>query len=316
VRSLAHARRQARLARDWGEADRLKAEIESAGWRVVDRGPDFALTPTAPPDVVVEGVGWYGSSASVPSVLGAAAERRVTLLAAGGHASALRDGPGMDAQVVVVLPQVASGSDGTPDATDATDIADVETVRLAGDPGPGALLAAGLRRALGEVVILVDPAFAPAAPWIEPLLGALDDASVACAGACGATTADLRTFAGVDAGDADVLLPGALAFRRTDAIAALPVDERFASMTRTVEWWSLRLRDAEAARPAGEGEDADGGARTDDARPRRAVVVPGLTVATPSACAAAASEDRAARRDFYRLNDAYGRRPDLLSGLR
>ena len=33
------------------EADRLKAEIETAGWRVVDRGPDFSLVPAHPADV-------------------------------------------------------------------------------------------------------------------------------------------------------------------------------------------------------------------------------------------------------------------------
>ena len=29
------------------EADRLRAEIEAAGWKVVDRGTDFALSPAA-----------------------------------------------------------------------------------------------------------------------------------------------------------------------------------------------------------------------------------------------------------------------------
>ena len=45
VLSAAHARSRARAERDWAEADRLRAEIEAAGWKVVDRGTDFALTP-------------------------------------------------------------------------------------------------------------------------------------------------------------------------------------------------------------------------------------------------------------------------------
>ena len=44
VLEAAHARARARAARDWAEADRLKGEIEAAGWKVVDRGTDFALS--------------------------------------------------------------------------------------------------------------------------------------------------------------------------------------------------------------------------------------------------------------------------------
>jgi len=67
VLSAAHARSRAREARDWPEADRLREEIEHAGWKVVDRGTDFALSPIAPPDVVDGGRTRYGSSANVPS---------------------------------------------------------------------------------------------------------------------------------------------------------------------------------------------------------------------------------------------------------
>ena len=38
VLTAAHARARAREARDWQEADRLRAEIEAAGWNVADRG--------------------------------------------------------------------------------------------------------------------------------------------------------------------------------------------------------------------------------------------------------------------------------------
>jgi hypothetical protein len=69
ILDAAHARSRARAARDWPEADRLKAVIESGGWKVVDRGTDFALEPAAPPDVVEEGRVRYGSSAAVPSRL-------------------------------------------------------------------------------------------------------------------------------------------------------------------------------------------------------------------------------------------------------
>lgn len=289
VRSLAHARREARLARDWSEADRLKAEIESAGWRVVDRGVDFALVPAAPPDILVGDVTWHGSSASVPSVLDAAPDVRASIVVtvAGLVRADGRIAPPHDQFVVVV----AQG-----DSDAAANAPGGEIVRLKGDPTPGARLAAGLRRTRGEMVIVVDDEAVPEPAAVEKLIDALDDPSVACAGASGAMTGDLRTFAPVETGDADVLLPGIVAFRRRDAIAALPVDERYVSAARTIEWWSLRLRDL------------------DEAVVRRAVVVPGLA-STAAARALAATEDRASKRDFYRLIDAFGRRPDLLSGL-
>ncbi len=43
VLAAAHARARAREARDWLEADRLRAEIEAAGWEVRDEGDGFRL---------------------------------------------------------------------------------------------------------------------------------------------------------------------------------------------------------------------------------------------------------------------------------
>ena len=69
VLTAAHERAAARAARDWAEADRLRGGIEAAGWKIVDRGTDFALTPAAPPDVEEDGGVRYGASANVPSRL-------------------------------------------------------------------------------------------------------------------------------------------------------------------------------------------------------------------------------------------------------
>ena len=65
---LTHGRGLAPSA-DWPEADRLRAEIEAAGWRIVDRGTDFALTPAAAADGRGRGGVRYGSSDAVPSRL-------------------------------------------------------------------------------------------------------------------------------------------------------------------------------------------------------------------------------------------------------
>ena len=69
VLSAAHARSTARAERDWAEADRLRSVIEAAGWKVVDRGTDFALSPAAPPDIEEGSRIRYGTSRNVPSLL-------------------------------------------------------------------------------------------------------------------------------------------------------------------------------------------------------------------------------------------------------
>jgi cysteinyl-tRNA synthetase len=47
VRALAEAREAARAARDFEEADRLRGEIEAAGWEVQDVAGGFRLIPRA-----------------------------------------------------------------------------------------------------------------------------------------------------------------------------------------------------------------------------------------------------------------------------
>ena len=49
VVELAEARVRAREAKDWGDADRLRAEIEAAGWEVRDTSgpPHFQLVRPA-----------------------------------------------------------------------------------------------------------------------------------------------------------------------------------------------------------------------------------------------------------------------------
>ena len=47
VQALADQRHAARAARDFGEADRLRSEIESAGWEVQDVAGGFRLIPKA-----------------------------------------------------------------------------------------------------------------------------------------------------------------------------------------------------------------------------------------------------------------------------
>ena len=294
IRRLAEARREARAERNWGEADRLKEEIEAASWRVIDQGRAFTLQPAHPPDVTEEGSVRYGASAGVPSVLGEAATVAVTLIrAVPDHAprvGALYGGAG-DVQTVLVANRPMA----------ALPAGDPEVVLLNGWLGAAAAVNAGLRRALGAIVVLADTGLDLSTDQVTALARALDDERVAVAGPWGLDSEDLRRWgpSGQGATDATAIDGRLLAFRRADAEARGPLDEGFVDPHRLDAWWSLVLRD--------EGLDAS---------PRVARIVD-LGLPRPSGWAAAPERDAdadqptaggtpAQRRNFYRLVRHFG----------
>ncbi len=310
----------AREARDWAEADRLKAAIEAAGWRVVDRGLRSVLSPIGSPDVVDGDRVRYGGSAAVPSRLAerASATATVVVRATDDAAAlerllgALRAHAPDRTQVVVVadapsaaVAELLTASDGPSGAPIGG--WDPELIWTVTRLGVADATMAGLRRAVGRVAILLDPGLALTGDAITPLVDALDDPAVAVAGAWGRVSSDLRRWEPAAAGDVDAIDGVALAFRRDDLIARGPLDAAFRSDRHLDTWWSLVLRD--------EGEGSP---------PRRAVALADLPVARSQGPDHGASRpgdsrtdrDRLERRAFYRLVRQFGRRRDLLLGGR
>ena len=305
VLSAAHARSAARAARDWAEADRLRAEIEAAGWKVVDRGTDFALTPAAPPDVVEGDRVRYGASGNVPSRLDDPAVGLATVvLLATDRAGRPRAGA---ARVSARTPPTARRSsivadDPSDDAgggarRHSTTRRPRSSGRATDSAGRGRSNA-GIRRATGPVVVLLgDGRRARSGDIVTPLVRALDDPSVASSAAGGARhrrSADVRRPR--QPGDVDVVdgcRAGVPARRRR---RRGPLDERFHGRPYLDTWWSLVLRD--------EGEGSP---------PRRAVALADVAgrPRTPTR--------RAAQRDFSRCGaharpkrDFYRRRLDAV----
>lgn len=303
ILSAAHERAAARAARDWAEADRLRAVIEDAGWKIVDRGTDFALSLAVPPDVAEGDRVRYGASTSVPARF---AEPDV----------------GLATVVLVAIDQpddldraVASLRAFAPDGTSIVIVADApdaeqaarldaltgafETVWTSERLGHAAATNIGLRRALGPVVVLLDSSIELIGDAITPLVRALDDPTVALVGGWGITSGDLRHFEDAPAGDVDAIEGYCQAFRRSDAAALGPLDERFVFYRNLDIWWSLALRDR------GEGET-----------PRRAVRLDGLPLRKHEHRAwsslPAEERDRRSKRNFYRIIDRFGWRRDLL----
>jgi cysteinyl-tRNA synthetase len=304
VLTAAHERAAARAARDWPAADRLRAQIEAAGWKIVDRGTDFALEPATPPTVESDGVVRYGSSSSVPSRLdeGATGLATVVLVARDAPEDLRRalDGLRRDVPEGVSIVIVADGASPDQESELLGLEPGIEVVWTSVPLGTGATWNIAIRRASAPVVVLLDTSVEPTGDIVTPLVRALDDRTVGVAGGFGVVSEDLRRFEEASAGDVTAIEAYAIAFRRADAAERGPVDERFRFYRNLDIWWSLVLRD--------EGEGSE---------PRRAVAVElpavrhehrGWTALEP------AERDRLSKRNFYRIIDRFGWRRDLATG--
>jgi cysteinyl-tRNA synthetase len=303
ILAAAHERSAARAARDWEAADRLRGDIEAAGWRVIDAGTDFRLEPAHAPDREEAGRVRYGRSAAVPSRLDEAPAGRATvvLVATDDAAGVVRAVEGLRAGApsgtsIVVVDDASDG--GAPDGG-MPDLGEpVEVVSTSARLGQGAAWNVGIRRASAPIVILLDPSIEPTGDIVSPLVAVLDDATVAVAGAFGLATDDLRRFREVESGPAAAIEGYLMAFRRADAATRGPIDERFQFYRNLDIWWSLVLRDAGA-----------------DATPRRAAVVAGLPLIRHEHRAwertPAPERERLSKRNFYRVLDRFGARQDL-----
>ena len=274
VTHLVRERTEARARQDWPRADALKAQIEAAGWRVVDRGSRTSISPAAPATVEVDGEVRYGAASAVPSLLTEPATVPWTVVVLASEQpervsrllAALRTHAPAGTQVVVVAndpseAQTAALATDTPDRAPIAGTAP-EILRTSTRLGYAAALNIALQRAIGELVLLTDGSAWPTADALTPLATALADHDVAVAGGFGlfgedasplrpsaltrepATGAGAAGAAGDDGATADATaLEGAwLAFRRADYIDLGPLDERFVTASWLDVWWTLRLR--------------------------------------------------------------------------
>jgi Glycosyl transferase family 2 len=309
VLAAAHARARAREARDWPEADRLRAEIEAAGWKIADRGTDFALSPAAALDVAEGDRVRYGSSASVPSRLDESPVGFATVVLIATEwpddlaraLAGLRAGSPSGTSVVVVADAPSPEQTGALESIETDAALPIEVVWTSERLGHAAATNIGLRRASAPISILMDTSVEPTGDIVTPLVRALDDDTVAVAGGWGIVSSDLRRFEDAPAGDVDAIEGYLQAFRRADVATRGPLDERFRFYRNLDIWWSLVLRD--------EGEGSP---------PRRALAVDGLPVTRHEhrgyASLPEGERDRQSKRNFYRIIDRFGWRRDLLVG--
>ena len=303
VATAAEARAAARAAKDWTMADRLRDEIEAAGWKVIDAGTSYRLELAHAPDIVSEGQTRYGRSEAVPSRLTEPSSGLASVIVvATDHAGdVLRAGAGVVAGAPDGVQLVVVGDDPTAEVDTALDEleATAEVVRTSARLGHAAALNVGLRRSTAPIVVVLDASIEATGDFVTPLVDAFDDPSVAVAGPFGIVSEDLRHFEEVSAGDVDAIEGYCMAFRRADAVARGPLDEGFRFYRNFDIWWSFVLRDGGLTGPH-----------------RRAIVVAGLPLVRHEHRGWAALSDddreRLSRRNFYRFLDTFRERENLL----
>ncbi len=315
ITDLADARAAARRARDWATADGLLARIEDAGWKVVDAGTMYDLVRAVPDDVVDGGQVRYGSSASVPSRLGEAPTGLASVVMVATDwpedvqraVGAFRAHSPADTQLIVVANGPSEDQAAVLEGLAADD--GVEVVWLAGRMGQATALNAGIRRATGPIVLIVDTSIEPQGDLVSAVVAALAPDDVAVAGPVGIVSDDMRHFGNPAEGavDVDAIEGYALGFRRADFAARGPLDEHFVFYRNLDIWWSLALRD--------QPEDAG-----DDVAPRRAVRVLGVPVDRHVhrgwTSLPVDERDRLSKKNFYRVLKRFASRRDLLGAQR
>jgi hypothetical protein len=311
ITHLVRERVEARARHDWARADAIKAQIEAAGWRVIDRRGRSSVSQAAPTSVEADGEIRYGTAAGVPSLLDAPATTAWTVAIVASESpdsvsrllAALRNHAPAGTQVVIVAndPSDAQVAALLPDAADRAPIGGLapELLRTSARLGYAAALNIALHRASGELVLITDGTAWPSGDAISPLATALGDPTVAVAGGFGLYAADdepLRPNAlgrepaahDAAAAAAPTALEGAwLAFRRADYIELGPLDEHFVTSSWLDVWWSLRLRAGaepegwEVTEPTEEGETADAEEPPATPNPENAAPEPASEFAEP-----------------------------------
>lgn len=275
---------------------------------MIDRGAAFDLEPAHPPTMEAAGRTRYGRSADVPTRLGepATMPASVVIVAGAETSDVARAVAGLRAHVpaagvVIVADGLGAEAVSELEALEmppGDGLGGIEIVETSAPLGQAASVNAGIRRAAGSIVILLDPSVEPTGDIVTPLAAALEDPEVGVAGGWGIVSGDLRQFENAPAGDVDAIEGYLLAFRREDSVRG-PLDEKFRFYRNLDIWWSLVLRDE------GDGELA-----------RRAVAVDAIPAVRHEHRGWTSLEpeerDRQSRRNFYRVIDRFGARRDLL----
>lgn len=221
VRRLAEEREAARRRKDFRAADELRDRIALAGYEVTDTSDGPVLAPRVDTAPVAR------RSEDVPSLLSAppSTDATVEWIVQGwpedvvrGIESFRRHDGGRSVQHVVVEATGRSAYS-WPDG--------VELIRIEPKAGWAAARNAGLRRAKGEIVLLVDGSLEASGDVFGPIARSMRDMTIGVTGPFGIATVDLHEFRESPGPDVDAIEGYLMAFRRELLVGGLRFDEKF-----------------------------------------------------------------------------------------
>ncbi len=225
VRALAAERDAARRGKDFQTADALRERIGQAGFEVTDTAEGTKLTPRRP--------GSSGGRSAGPAQLGASTS---SLAEPPRHAASVQwvvQGWPEDAIRGMESVRQTTSGDVQQVVVDAAGLLDqewpagAEVIRVPPESGWAAARNAGLQRAAGEIVVLVDGSVEATGDLLEPLAEALRDPTVGVTGPFGIVTQDLREFVSSEGPEVDAVEGYLMAFRRELVEQGLRFDEKF-----------------------------------------------------------------------------------------
>jgi len=240
VRALVQEREQARAAKDFTLADKLREKIADFGYDVLDGAAGSTLTPRAAtgaalPRLRLEEVEDISEQESLFDV-------SVQWVAEGWPHDVLRGIKAFRANAGTSTVQCVV-VDCLEDTEPVAWPEDVDVVSLRRDTGWAKARNAGLRRNRGSVVIIVDGSIEPTADVCTPVREALREASVGVTGPFGIVTSDLRDFVATDGPQADAIEGYLMAFRADTVRAAGGFDEKFMFYRTADIEYSFRVKD-------------------------------------------------------------------------
>jgi hypothetical protein len=200
VVELARRRAEARVARDFAAADRIRDEAAEAGWVIADRRDGFELSRRDPE------ADWYHDYPSVPTLLGEPDRCRHSLCVAHyGWPDDLAvllervlDSAAGEMGAVELVVALAAGTEAPPPGRLTLDHPALSrppiVVRAGTGLGHAEALNVAARRARGEFVHFVEPSLRLEWPVLELAAATLADPLVGACGPFGLVTDDWREF--------------------------------------------------------------------------------------------------------------------------
>ncbi|HET7869173.1 MAG TPA: glycosyltransferase [Actinomycetota bacterium] len=244
VRRLAAEREELRQAKDFTAADALRDRIAEMGFTVIDspEGPCLEPVGGAPDDV--REAGERVRPEDVPSALEQPAtfEATVHWLLEGWPEDVARGLGGFRSHqggrsVQYVVADVTGHDPTTFDDR-------VELIPLVEGAGWAAARNAGLKRSLGQIVLVVDGSIEPVGDVFGPIEEALADPAVGVVGPFGIVTTNLQDFEASNGPEVDAIEGYLMAMRREVLLEVGLFDEKFKWYRTADIEYSFRLREA------------------------------------------------------------------------